>query len=200
MPHFGIDFQEALLDLESVFGRCGPRLLDIGFGDGEALLTAAANNPEIDYLGVEVHDPGVGHLLLLLERAGLNNVRIIRRDVVEVLGNMLGDASLAGVNLFFPDPWPKKRHHKRRLVQLPVAHEFARVIEPGGRLHIATDWQDYAEHVRDTISATSAFAAVPTAEFKTGSTSLRPPTKFERRGQRLGHGVWDLLYERRDMK
>ncbi len=200
MPRFGIDFQEALLDLESVFGRRGPRLLDIGFGDGEALLTAAANNPEIDYLGVEVHDPGVGHLLLLLERAGLNNVRIIRRDVVEVLGNMLGDASLAGVNLFFPDPWPKKRHHKRRLIQLPVAHEFARVIEPGGRLHIATDWQDYAEHVRDTISATGAFAAVPTTEFETGSTSLRPPTKFERRGQRLGHGVWDLLYERRDMK
>ena len=133
MPRFGIDFQEALLDLETVFGRSGPRLLDIGFGDGEALLTAAANNPEIDYLGVEVHDPGVGHLLLLLERAGLNNVRIIKRDVVEVLGSMLGDASLAGVNLFFPDPWPKKRHHKRRLVQLPVAQEFARAIEPGGQ-------------------------------------------------------------------
>ena len=198
MPRFGIEFQEEPLDLETVFGRSRPRLLDIGFGDGEALLTAAANNPEIDYLGVEVHDPGVGHLLLLLERADLSNVRIIKRDVVEVLGSMLGDASLAGVNLFFPDPWPKKRHHKRRLVQPSIAHEFARVIETGGRLHIATDWQDYAEHVRDVIAASGAFAAVSTTELETDAASLRPPTKFERRGQRLGHSVWDLLYERRE--
>ena len=197
MPRFGIDFQERQLDLEAVFGRSGPRLLDIGFGAGEALLSSAANNPRVDYLGVEVHEPGIGHLLLLLEQAGLSNVRIIKRDVVEVLGNMLGDASFDGVNLFFPDPWPKKRHHKRRLVQAPVAREFARVIKPGGLLHIATDWEDYAGHTRDVIAADGAFTAVPPERLEAGPVRLRPPTKFERRGQRLGHSIWDLLYERR---
>ncbi len=198
MPRFGIDFQDLQLDLETVFGRSGPRLLDIGFGAGEALLSSAANNPRVDYLGVEVHEPGIGHLLLLLERAGLSNVRIIKRDVVEVLGSMLTDASLDGVNLFFPDPWPKKRHHKRRLVQPPIAREFARVIKPGGLLHIATDWEDYAGHVRDVITADGAFTAIPPERLEADPASLRPPTKFERRGQRLGHSIWDLLYERRD--
>ncbi len=197
MPRFGIDFQDQLLDFEKIFGRSGPRLLDIGFGAGEALLTSAANNPQVDYLGVEVYEPGIGHLLLLLERARLSNVRIIKRDVVEVLGSMLGDASLDGVNLFFPDPWPKKRHHKRRLVQPPVAREFGRVIKPGGLLHFATDWEDYAEHARDVIAADGAFIAVSREKLETDPAKLRPPTKFERRGQRLGHGTWDLLYERR---
>ena len=200
MPRFGIDFQDRQLDLETVFGRSGPRLLDIGFGAGEALLTSAANNPRVDYLGVEVHEPGIGHLLLLLEQAGLSNVRIIKRDVVEVLGSMLGDASFDGINLFFPDPWPKKRHHKRRLVQPPVAREFARVIKPGGLLHFATDWEDYAEHAREIIIADGAFKAVSPEKLEADPVRLRPPTKFERRGQRLGHGTWDLLYERRDME
>jgi len=196
MPYFGVDFAERRLDLEQVFGRSGSRILDIGFGAGEALLSSAANNPEIDYLGVEVHDPGIGHLLVLLERAGLTNVRIIKRDVVEVLGSMLADASLDGVNLFFPDPWPKKRHHKRRLVQPPIAREFARVIKPGGLLHFATDWEDYAEHARNVITADGAFTAASPGNREADPASLRPPTKFERRGQRLGHNVWDLLYER----
>ncbi|TDJ27410.1 MAG: tRNA (guanosine(46)-N7)-methyltransferase TrmB [Gammaproteobacteria bacterium] len=198
MPRFGIEFQDWQLDLDAVFGRSGPRLLDIGFGSGEALLSLAANNPRVDYLGVEVHEPGIGHLLLLLERADLSNVRIIQRDAVEVLASMLTDACLDGINLFFPDPWPKKRHHKRRLVQPAIAREFARVIRPGGLLHIATDWEDYAEHTREIITADGAFTAVPAEKLKADPRSLRPPTKFERRGQRLGHGTWDLLYERRE--
>ncbi len=200
MPRFGIEFQDRQLNLDTVFGRSGPRLLDIGFGAGEALLSLAANNPRVDYLGVEVHEPGIGRLLLLLERAGLSNVRIIQRDVVEVLASMLADASLDGVNLFFPDPWPKKRHHKRRLVQPPVAREFARVIKPGGLLHFATDWEDYAEHAREIITADGAFTAIPAEKLKADPASLRPPTKFERRGQQLGHGTWDLLYERREIE
>ncbi len=198
MPRFGIEFQDHPLDLETVFERNVGTVLDIGFGNGEALLTAAVNSPGVDYLGVEIHEPGIGHLLLLLERAGLTNVRVIRSDVVEVLDKMLTDACLDGVNLFFPDPWPKKRHHKRRLVQPPIAREFARVIKPGGFLHVATDWEDYAEHVRDVITATSVFRAISTEEFNADPIRLRPPTKFERRGRHLGHRVSDLVYERRD--
>ena len=198
MPRFGTDFQERRIDLEALFGRGAKKVLDIGFGDGEALLTAAANNPGIDYLGVEVHDPGIGHLLLLLERAGLINVRVIQRDAVEVLESMLGDACLDGVNVFFPDPWPKKRHYKRRLIQPPVASEFARVIKLGGLLHIATDWQNYAEHIQEVIAASAAFTKIPAGRPDAEPALLRPPTKFERRGQQLGHSVWDLMYERRD--
>ena len=191
MPRFGLDFSENQVDLGVVFGRTARKVLDIGFGDGEALLTAAANNPSIDYLGVEVHNPGIGHLLLLLEQAGLTNVRIIHRDVVEVLSNMLPDVCLDGVNVYFPDPWPKKRHHKRRLVQPVIASEFARVIKAGGTLHLATDWENYAEHMKQVIGSTGAFARLATE-----IDLVRPPTKFERRGQRLGHSVWDLIYER----
>jgi len=191
MPRFGLDFSENQVDLGVVFGRTARKVLDIGFGDGEALLTAAANNPSIDYLGVEVHNPGIGHLLLLLEQAGLTNVRIIHRDVVEVLSNMLPDVCLDGVNVYFPDPWPKKRHHKRRLVQPVIASEFARVIKAGGTLHLATDWENYAEHMKQVIGSTGAFARITTE-----IDLVRPPTKFERRGQRLGHSVWDLIYER----
>lgn len=196
MPRFGLNFSEQRVDLEAVFGRDAKKILDIGFGDGEALLTAAANNPGIDYLGVEVHDPGIGHLLLMVERAGLTNVRVVQRDVVEVLSSMLSDACVDGVNVYFPDPWPKKRHHKRRLIQPVVASEFARVIRAGGRLHLATDWENYAEQMQEVIAATSAFTDVSAEEIIEESGLLRPPTKFERRGQRLGHRVRDLIYER----
>jgi tRNA (guanine-N7-)-methyltransferase len=196
MPRFGLEFSSQRLDLQSVFGRDNSKVLDIGFGDGEALLTSAANNPDIDYVGVEVHDPGVGRLLMLLERAGLSNVRIIHRDVVEVLGSMLADGSLDGINVYFPDPWPKKRHHKRRLVQPAVVSEFARVLKVGGVLHLATDWENYAEHIREVVSDAGAFAEVPADSVAAAPALLRPPTKFERRGQRLGHSVWDLIYRR----
>jgi tRNA (guanine-N7-)-methyltransferase len=196
MPRFGLDFSERRVDIETVFGRTARKVLDIGFGDGEALLTEAANNPGDDYLGVEVHEPGIGHLLLLLEQAGLTNVRIVQRDVVEVLGSMLPDACLDGVNVYFPDPWPKKRHHKRRLVQPVVASEFARVIKAGGTLHLATDWENYAKRMKQVIVGTGAFVEVPAEGITVEAALVRPPTKFERRGQRLGHSVWDLIYER----
>ena len=198
MERFGIGAEDQLLDFDTVFGRHSQRVLDIGFGDGEALLTSAANNPHLDFLGVEVHEPGIGHLLLLLEQANLDNVRVIGRDVVEVLAGMLADSSLFGINLFFPDPWPKKRHHKRRLVQTPVALEFARVLEPAGWLHIATDWENYAEQIKEVVGSLDAFTERQDDQAAVEISSLRPPTKFERRGRKLGHDVWDLLYERRD--
>src|SRR5690606_14555251 len=135
-PRYGVERQHAPLDLPALYGRRAPLVVDIGFGDGEALVTAAVNHPDIDYLGIEVHEPGIGHLLLLLEESGTRNVRVISGDAAEVLPQMLPDASAAAVNLFFPDPWPKKRHHKRRLVQPPFLAETARVLEPGGLLHI----------------------------------------------------------------
>jgi tRNA (guanine-N7-)-methyltransferase len=191
-PHWGIDVDGEKLDLDAIFGRRAERVLDIGFGDGEALLTAAANFSSIDYVGAEVHEPGVGHLLLLLERAGLENVRIIGKDIVEASA-MLPDNAFAAVNLFFPDPWPKKRHHKRRLVQPEFVATVARVLEPGGLLHIATDWEDYAMQIRRVMTETDAFVA---AELNADSDPIafRAPTKFERRGRRLGHDVYELYY------
>jgi tRNA (guanine-N7-)-methyltransferase len=192
LPHFGIPFAESRLDPGAVFGRDAPRVLDIGFGDGEALLTTAANHPDVDYVGVEIHEPGVGHLLMLLERAELDNVRVVVRDAVEVIEHMLGDACVDAVNLFFPDPWPKKRHHKRRLVQPEFVRQCARILEHGGLMHIATDWSDYAEHTREVFRVSEAFAPVEAEDLRDDSLAFRPPTKFERRGRRLGHDVWDL--------
>jgi tRNA (guanine-N7-)-methyltransferase len=151
------------------------------------------NYPAIDYLGVEVHEPGIGHLLLLLERSGATNVRVIRRDAAEVLPLLLPDASFAAVNLFFPDPWPKKRHHKRRLVQPPFVQELARVLAADGLLHIATDWADYARHTLEVLAASAEFAPI---DASADPLAFRPPTKFERRGRRLGHDVADLFYRR----
>ena len=194
---FGIEYEERRIDLPFVFGREGKIVLDIGFGNGEALLTLAANNPDTDYLGVEIHEPGIGRLMLMLERAGLDNVRIIQADAVDVVRNMLADSSLDGINLFFPDPWPKKRHHKRRIVQTELSMEFARVLKPHGRLHIATDWDNYAEHIAEVIDATGAFSRITEEQLGAEPSTLRPPTKFERRGKLLGHSVWDFVYERR---
>lgn len=196
LPRYGIPFQARKVGLTEAFGREAPRVLDIGFGDGEALFSLAVNHPEADYLGVEVHEPGIGHLLLLLERSGLANVRIINRDVTDVLAHMLSDRSLDAANLFFPDPWPKKRHHKRRLVQPPFVSQIARVLKPGALLHIATDWEDYAEHVEQVLSASALFLPRSRDALPKSALSERPPTKFERRGRRLGHRVRDLYYLR----
>lgn len=196
-PRFGIEFRDALLDLDDEFGRAAVRVLEVGFGDGEALLTAAVNNPQADFLGVEVHEPGIGHLLMLLEKAALTNVRIIRRDVVDVLAQMVADTSLDVVNVFFPDPWPKKRHHKRRLIQAPFAAMLARTMKPGALLHIATDWTDYAEQIAGVLAATDAFTPCTQAELAGHALAARGTTKFERRGRRFGHTVRDLLYVRR---
>jgi len=197
LPRYGVPGDaRAPLDLDGLFGRHAPRVLDIGFGDGEAVVTCAANYPQVDYLGVEVHEPGIGHLLLLLEKAALTNVRVIAADAADVIRERLGDASFDAVNLFFPDPWPKKRHHKRRLVQPAFAAALARVLRPGGLLHVATDWADYAEHTRDVLAREPRLAPVEPAVLCHNPLAFRPPTKFERRGRRLGHEVVDLYYTR----
>jgi len=195
-PHRGIDFSEQQLDLDRVFGRSAPRVLDIGFGDGEALFTSAANHPDVDYLGVEVHEPGVGHLLVLLEQAGLDNLRIVNRDVVDVVDHMLSPSAFDVVDIFFPDPWPKKRHHKRRLINRPFVERMATVMKPGGLLHVATDWANYAEQIEAVLAAAPAFGQVDEAAASGTALAQRPPTKFERRGRRLGHDVVDLYYLR----
>ncbi len=175
-----------------IFEREALRVLDIGFGDGEALLTLAANNPTIDYLGIEVHEPGIGHLLLLLERANIANVRIIPHDAVEVLDEMLLDCQFNAVNLFFPDPWPKKRHHKRRLVQASFIQNVSRVLKADGVLHITTDWDDYALHIKEVLKNNKQFSL--STEDESLPLLYRPPTKFERRGRKLGHNVTELYF------
>ena len=182
-----------------LFGRDAPRVLDIGFGDGEALVTNALNHPAVDYLGIEVHEPGIGHLLLLLEQAAVTNVRIIARDAAEVVPQLLPSASFDAVDLLFPDPWPKKRHHKRRLVQPPFIAELARVLKAGGLLHVATDWADYARHTHEVLAADARFRALDGADVASDPLAARPPTKFERRGRRLGHEVADLYFRTRSL-
>lgn len=184
------------LSLDSLFGRAAPRILEIGFGMGDSLAAMAQARPDCDYLGIEVHRPGIGSLLLKLEKAATDNARIIGGDAVEVLQRYLRDASLDAVHIFFPDPWPKRRHHKRRLVQPEFAELVRRKLKAGGRLHVATDWEDYARHILAVLDATRGFANCAGA----GKFSPRPPerplTKFERRGQSLGHGVWDMMFVR----
>jgi len=189
-PRFGVPKPEAPLDLDQLFGRDAPRVMEIGFGDGEVLLSMAARYPEQDFLGVEVHEPGVGHCLLGVEEAGLQNVRLIREDAMVVLQDWLAPACLDRVNLFFPDPWPKKRHHKRRLVQPAFLALVAVRLKPGGLLHMATDWAPYAEHIDEVMAASADFVPL-------SGGGDRPPTKFERRGERLGHEIRDLRYRRR---
>lgn len=196
LPRFQVDGRERPLDLVRLFGRDAPRVLDIGFGDGEALLTNALNNPTVDYLGIEVHEPGIGHLLLLLEQAGNTNVRVVARDAADFVPELLPSESFDAVDLFFPDPWPKKRHHKRRLVQGPFVAELARVLKSGGLLHVATDWADYARHTREVLDANRELVPVEAIDLCHNPLALRPPTKFERRGRRLGHDVVDLFYRK----
>jgi tRNA (guanine-N7-)-methyltransferase len=196
MPRWGVEPTDRMIDLDAVFGRGAPRVLDIGFGDGEALLTAAANYPAIDYLGVEVHEPGIGHLLKLIERSSLTNIRIIDRDAVDVIEQMLPDESFDAVNLFFPDPWPKKRHHKRRIVQAGFVEQVARILKPGGLFHIATDWTNYAEQIAEVLEKSDSFEKLEPATLRDEPLAFRAPTKFEERGRRLGHDVVDFYYRR----
>jgi tRNA (guanine-N7-)-methyltransferase len=196
LPRFGLPFSNAAFDLDAVFGRAAVRVLDIGFGAGEALVSAAAAHPHIDYLGVEVHTPGIGHLLAQTERAGLANIRVIDHDAVEVLEAMLPDASFDAVNLFFPDPWPKKRHHKRRIVQPPFLKSVARVLTGGGLFHFATDWDDYARQAGEVIASTGLFETCDAVALAGDPLAFRAPTKFEARGRRLGHAVVDYCYRR----
>lgn len=194
-PRYGLE-ADARLDLAQVFGRDAPRTLEIGFGNGASLATMAAQQPQHDFIGIEVHRPGVGHLLQLIEEQGLGNVRVMREDAVQVLQHCIADDSLDRVLLFFPDPWHKKRHHKRRIVQPDFIELLASKIRHGGRLHMATDWEDYAQHMVEVMSGSTAFRNCAASGAFVPRPEYRPVTKFEQRGQRLGHGVWDLVYEK----
>jgi tRNA (guanine-N7-)-methyltransferase len=194
-PRYLLPYQSSLLDLDAAYGRNAAKILEIGFGMGEGLAEIAAAHPENDYLGVEVHTPGVGALLKQLGERGLDNVRVIQHDAVEVLTHMLAPGSLAGVHIFFPDPWHKKRHNKRRLIQPPFVRLLAERIAPGGYLHLATDWEDYALQMLEVLSAEPGLAN--TADGFSARPDTRPLTKFEQRGLRLGHGVWDLVFRKR---
>jgi tRNA (guanine-N7-)-methyltransferase len=196
-PRFGIDYPSEPLDPASLFDQPAPLYLEIGFGNGESLLNMARQHPDRHYLGIEVHRPGVGHLLLELERAGLDNVRVLRHDAMEILEQALPDACLAGLYLFFPDPWPKKKHRKRRIVQEKFLQQAARVIRPGGFIHMATDWEHYAQQMQRLLEDSTAFEnSVADGDFAPRAAD-RTLTRFEQRGRRLGHGVWDLLFLRR---
>ena len=194
MAEYGVPFALQELNLDAVFGRVAPKILEIGFGMGETTARIAAANPDKDYLGVEVHTPGVGSLLNQLEVMELSNVRIIQHDAVEVLRDMIADESLDGAHIFFSDPWPKKRHHKRRLVQTEFISLLARRLINGAYLHLATHWQDYAEWMLEVLSKETLL--VNTVQGYAPRPEHRPETKFERRGLRLGHGVWDLVFRR----
>ncbi len=191
---WGITFSDQPLDYAAAFGRDAPTVLEIGFGNGESLAAMAAAAPGTNFIGVEVHRPGVGRLLNLVEEQGLQNVRVICHDAVEVLQQQISDHSLAGLQLYFPDPWPKKRHHKRRIVQPAWVQLVARKLRPGGLLHMATDWEDYALHMLEVMEASTAFENTAGAGRFSPHQGNRPETKFERRGRRKGHGVWDLIY------
>ncbi len=196
-PRFGVDFQQTPLDLKALFGNDCPTWLEIGFGNGESLAAMAAARPERNWLGIEVHPPGVGRLLMQIEQRGLANIRIIRHDAVEVLEKMIPPASLAGMLLFFPDPWHKKRHHKRRIVQPAFVELAASRLQPGGLFHAATDWAPYAEWILERFEArTDLFENLAGAGRYAKRPETRPITKFEARGQRLGHEVRDLLFRR----
>ena len=196
MPVYGIPYSVQTLDLNVVFGRSAPRIVEIGFGMGETTAAIAQANLDKDYLAIEVHTPGVGSLLKQIEEKQLSNIRIIQHDAVEVLRDMVADNMLDGAHIFFPDPWHKARHNKRRLIQAPFVAQLVQKIKPGGYLHVATDWQDYAEQVLRVLNAEPRLKN--TAADYAPRPDYRPLTKFEQRGLKLGHGVWDLVFVRQE--
>ena len=191
---YGIAYAPGALDFEQVFGRRAPTILEIGFGMGETTARIAQAHPENNYLGIEVHTPGVGSLLKLIAENALVNLRLVQHDAVEVLEHMIAPASLAGAHIFFPDPWPKKRHHKRRLIQPAFVALLASRLAPGAYLHAATDWEEYAEQILAVFAAEPTLAN--TAPGYAPRPDYRPQTKFESRGLKLGHGVWDIVFRK----
>ncbi|MCC2958024.1 tRNA (guanosine(46)-N7)-methyltransferase TrmB [Massilia sp. IC2-477] len=194
-PQYLIDYRKEFLDLEQAFGRKAPVILEIGFGMGDTTAHIARLMPEKDFIGVEVHTPGVGSLLKQIGEQGITNLRLIQHDVVEVLNHMIADGSLAGVHVFFPDPWHKARHNKRRLIQSPFVKVLCDKLAPGGYIHCATDWEDYAVQMLEVLGNEPLLQN--TAEGYAPQPAYRPLTKFENRGLKLGHGVWDLVFTKK---
>ncbi|WLS79666.1 tRNA (guanosine(46)-N7)-methyltransferase TrmB [Erwinia pyri] len=195
-PVMGVEYQPEAVDLVSLFGREAPVVLEIGFGMGASLVTMAESNPQQNFLGIEVHSPGVGACLSSAHEAGVENLRVMCHDAVDVLDKMIPDNSLRMVQLFFPDPWHKARHNKRRIVQVPFAELVMRKLKLGGVFHMATDWEAYAEHMLEVMSSIAGYKNQSETQNYVPRPESRPLTKFEQRGQRLGHGVWDLMFER----
>lgn len=195
-PVYGLAEGDEVIEFSNLFGNSHPVILEIGFGNGNATWQMASAHPEENYLAVEVHRPGVGHLLLNLEEHVIDNVRIACQDAVELLHQRIPDSSLAGVRIYFPDPWPKKRHHKRRIIQASFIELLAEKMQPGGNLHLATDWEPYAEHMLEVLNKSPVFENCSPENGSVPKPDWRPATKYEKRGERLGHGVYDLVFRR----
>lgn len=197
-PQFGCVIADGLFNQQTHFNRTAPLVFEIGFGMGHSLLQMAQAEPQHDFIGVEVHRPGVGRLLQDLEQAKIKNVKVYAEDAVDVLKQCMADNSLSSVQIYFPDPWHKKRHHKRRLIQLEFLELLKNKMKVGGILHLATDWENYAQHMMEVLSASPHFKNTAGDQQYSPKPERRPNTKFEKRGERLGHGVWDLVFERVD--
>ena len=195
-PDYGVEYGDSPVDFDNLFGRTAQTVVEIGFGNGESLVDQAATNPDRNFLGIEVHEPGVGHCLLKAEEADVHNLKIIAHDAIEVLKNQVPPGSLSRVNLYFPDPWPKKRHHKRRIVQPDFVDLIADKLADGGTLNVATDWANYAEHIDEILSQSDRFECIECREHDGDQPFDRPQTKFERRGLRKGHGISDRCFEK----
>lgn len=193
---YGIDYSEQILDLASLFGNSNEIILEIGFGNGESLLQQAIEQPEYNFIGIEVHGPGVGHLIHSANLQNLHNIKVIRHDAVEVLEHQIADNSLKQIQLFFPDPWHKKRHHKRRIIKPEFIQQIHHKLADDGSFHMATDWQHYAEQMLEQLDAADGFINTAGKTNYSPDKGFRCETKFERRGLRLGHGVWDLIYKK----
>lgn len=197
-PQFGVDYSNSVIDLQQCFGRSNDKVLEIGFGMGVATVEIAKRLPNKDFLAIDVHGPGVGNILKLIEEENVQNIRVMRHDAVDVVENMLADGSLDGIHIFFPDPWHKKRHNKRRLIQTAFVAKLLPKLKSGGYIHLATDWEEYAQQMLEVLSGFDDLQN--TAEVGEGyvpTPDYRPETKFEARGKRLGHGVWDLVFRKR---
>ena len=198
-PVYGVEYTGSLLDLAALFDREAPAVLEIGFGNGDSLVQLAAEDPASNFLGVEVHDPGIGHRMIAARGANIENLRLINHDAIEVLENSLPAASLDRINLYFPDPWPKKRHHKRRIVQAPFLELCASRLKSGASLHIATDWANYAEHIDEVLEDSDLFECAERREHGGDAPLARPATKFERRGLKKGHRIVDWRFKKIDL-
>ena len=195
-PEFGVDYSTVKINPNDIFKRDAKTILEIGFGNGESLWKMAQACPENNYLGIEVHRPGVGHLLRLVESSHCKNIRVSNYDAIDVLQNQIADSSIDRVQLFFPDPWHKKKHNKRRIVQENFLIEVARILKPNGTFHLATDWEHYAKQMLSTLNTSELFKNLSADNTYIEKPVERPTTKFEKRGQKLGHGVWDLLFQK----